>query len=524
MNARSLALLISFAVGLLSLSQEIVWVRMVSFGHEGRPQAFTLVLVAFLLGIAAGAAAGKAICARFPDLRRPAGLLLLGAAAVDLAALYVAAPLLAPYALALPGLMLVIAACAALKGALFPIVHQMGSRQDERDPKLGRSISTVYTANVLGSALGPLLTGFWLLDTVNAETAMGLIAVSTALLGCWVLALAPATSLKARLIGVGLSMAALFSCLSPPAVMAELAAGSGDTSRLRHLIQNKHGVLHVLAEESPGQGDITFGGNVYDGRIQVDLGRNSNGLDRAYLVATLHARPARVLVIGLSSGAWLRAIQGMPGVESIDVVEINPAYRTLIQRYPEVSPVLSHANTRIHIDDGRRWLRRHPDARFDLIFMNTTFHWRSYASLLLSQEFFGQMKGHMAPGGVLAFNTTGSLDALQTAQSLFPHVIRYGNFAYASDQALVRDAQAEARLRASRIGDQPAFNDALFVNNRAGQKLLQTPLTPASEVLVNAKIKPEVISDLNLVPEFRHGRRPLYGAIDPWLPPSPHPD
>ena len=52
---RSLALLLSFSVGFLSLSQEIAWVRIVGFAYQGKPQAFSFVLVVFLAGIASGA-------------------------------------------------------------------------------------------------------------------------------------------------------------------------------------------------------------------------------------------------------------------------------------------------------------------------------------------------------------------------------------------------------------------------------------------------------------------------------------
>ena len=43
----------------------------------------------------------------------------------------------------------------------------------------------------------------------------------------------------------------------------------------------------------------------------------------------------------------------------------------------------------IVIDDGRRWLNPPPDERFDVIVMNTTWHWRAHITDLLSTEFMG---------------------------------------------------------------------------------------------------------------------------------------
>ena len=43
---------LSFAIGFLSLSEEILWVRLVGFAYSGVPQSFSFVLGSFLLGIA----------------------------------------------------------------------------------------------------------------------------------------------------------------------------------------------------------------------------------------------------------------------------------------------------------------------------------------------------------------------------------------------------------------------------------------------------------------------------------------
>ena len=70
------AWILSMSVGFLSLSQEILWVRYVGFAHHSVPQAFSFVLAMYLLGIAAGASAGKWVCARFPALLTAAGVVL----------------------------------------------------------------------------------------------------------------------------------------------------------------------------------------------------------------------------------------------------------------------------------------------------------------------------------------------------------------------------------------------------------------------------------------------------------------
>lgn len=516
---RRLALLLSFSVGLLSLSQEILWVRLLSFGQQGRPQAFALVLVAFLVGISAGSVIGRRICERSTQLLASAARVLSWAAALDIIALQLAAPLLGYTPLRLAALLLLIALTAGAKGVLFPIVHHLGSNTSRE--ALGRSVSKVYLANVMGSALGPLITGFWLLDLLTVESAWAVVATGTAALALVCLSAAPQRqrswfTLPALLLSLGAVLVIL-----PLPVIQKAATDVEDTRPIRQLIQNKHGILHTLVHED---GDITYGGNAYDGRVNVDMTLNSNMLDRAYLMAVLHPGPKRVLVIGLSTGAWTQAILGVPGIEQVDVVEINPGYRDLIASHPNVAPLLNDPRVKLHFDDGRRWLRAHREARYDLIFQNTTFHWRAYTSLLMSREYLQEMSRHLAPGGIVAMNTTDSLDAYATALDVFQHVARYVNFAYMSDRPLQRRPDAEAVLRACRTLGQPTFPDALFAESAVARRLLDTPLIEARDYLRRqpAGDPPGVITDLNMINEFRHGEPPLFGWLRPILPASPN--
>jgi spermidine synthase len=524
---KRLAWILSFSVGLLSLSQEILWVRLVAFSQQTRPHAFALVLTAFLVGIALGAVAGRRACRTSDDLLGTAVRVLAAAALVDLAVLWIAADILLFLPPPLVVTVVAIALTAGLKGVLFPIVHHLGA--DLQAGRLGRSVSSVYLANVAGATIGPILTGFWLLDQVDTEQAWALVAAGTAVLAAalsW-RAGAGAHRWPERVAATGVAAGCLAAVLAPPGVVAPMAVGYESSTTIRHLIQNKHGILHVIAEEAPGKGDITFGGNVYDGRVSTDLRVNSNLLERVYLMAAMHPQPRSALMVGLSTGAWASAVAGLEGIEAIDVVEINPGYLELIGRYPQVASLLSDPKVHIHIDDGRRWMRAHPEARYDLIFQNTTFHWRANATALLSREYFELVRSHLRPGGIVATNSTGSHDVVVTAQAVFRHVKVYRGFVYMSDAPLALRGDAEAMLRAARLGGAPAFQADQFEGTGLAAHILRLPLQAPQEVLASdarhGGIAAEVIRDTNVLPEFRHGRPPLFGILEPLLPPSPHP-
>ena len=76
------AALLSFAVGFLSLSLEILWIRLVSFANHSLPQAFAFVLIFYLLGIAIGAHIGKRFCNNKHHLWKIAGIVLMISGAV----------------------------------------------------------------------------------------------------------------------------------------------------------------------------------------------------------------------------------------------------------------------------------------------------------------------------------------------------------------------------------------------------------------------------------------------------------
>ena len=491
---------LSLSIGFLSLSEEILWVRVVGFAFQTLPFAFSFVLACYLVGIALGAAFGKRLCARTQNLYAAAAVVLGVAALADACTPQVISEFLLPSNSHRLGLFAVaIIVTAGLKSILFPIAHHLGSFAE--GPRVGRSVSRIYFGNIVGATLGPLVTGFLALDRLNVDECFALAAAASVLmcLGC------VRKSGKWQLIGVPLAAALLLSTFAArlarpgPGSLRELVVGGSDS--LTHFSANRHGVIHTILTNV---GDFVFGGNVYDGIASVNLDVNANRLDRVYLLALLRPDARRVLTIGLSGGAWVRVMQGFPGVERIDVVEINPAYLDLVRAYPEVAPLLDDPRIHIYIDDGRRWLKRNPDKRYDLIVQNTTYHWRANAGNLLSREYLTDVRRHLNPGGVFTSNTTGSFDVLATARAVFPYAYRYANFAYASDHPLTPDP---ALLQQVRRPDGTPVATAAAQAGSVLALLSKAHLEPAETFIAQRQADAQVISDDNLLSEYRHGRR-----------------
>jgi spermidine synthase len=436
-----LAVLIVALMGFISLSYEIVWYRTYSFVSGSAPAVFGLLLAAFLLGLALGAFTSRVFCSNRNASQATSQLpLVAGFVAGSNAVAFLVVPALsatstrAHWAFSFP----LVTVAAALFGATFPIVSHFAIRPDQR---VGARVSYLYLANILGSAGGSLITGFVLMNALSLEA----IALSLALLG---VALAagllilersvqplPATTLAA-LIAMGAAIA-----WEAPQAYAKIyekllyKQHYSPDRRFQDIVETRSGVVAVSPHRA------VFGNGAYDGMISTSIRDDRNGIVRAYAIPALHPSPRRVLMIGLATGAWAHVLAQMPGVDTVTIVEINPGYIRLIAKYPEVSGLLRNPRARIIIDDGRRWLARHPAETFDVIVANTTWHWRAHTTNLLSREYLQLVRRHLRQGGIYYFNTTSSNDAYFTAFTVFPYGVRFRNFAGVSDTPIHVDGE-----------------------------------------------------------------------------------
>lgn len=493
--------ILSFLMGFLSLSQEILWVRMASFVYGGVPQAFGIILAIYLLGIALGASWGKRYCARGGNLFHIAAGVLLFAAIMDAVMPWLVVQAFnGPAAKGSNMMMVCVLLTALLKSVVFPIAHHLGT--NAQAGSVGSSVSRVYFANIAGATLGPLVTGFVLLQYFTLQQCFALMTGATLVSAayCW---RAGGGRFALPVLAGSAGMAAAYLLAVPAVLMPSLIGylGYGELP-IKFVLENRYGIIHVLENERGG--DIVFGGNAYDGTINTDYMVDANKIDRVYLLAAVQPRPKRILVLGLSGGAWTRVLQSYPGVEHIDVLEINPGYVDVIRRYDTVRPLLDDPRTTIHFDDGRRWLKRHPQEKYDLIVMNTTFHFRAYTSMLLSQDFLQIARSHLQPGGVLAFNSTDSPDTYKTAASVFGKVYKLRNFVVAGD-TLALPEQAEVERRMGGVLD--LSKPAVLAKLRSDMQ----HFVPFNETATASKLgRPlEITTDQNMLTEYKYGAKLL---------------
>jgi len=495
---KSISLAMSFLVGFLSLSQEILWVRLLGFLTQGAPNTMSIVLSCFLLGIAIGAIAGKKICNNAKFSISWVVYLWLFIAVLDFVI-----PEILPFVMRssfyLPLFIALILLTAALKATIFPIAHHLFTSIDEK--KLGQSLSYVYLWNILGSTLGPLLTGFVLLDLLSLFDVFRFVALVGLTFVMFMTISLVRSNCKAFCSAVLIFFVVIINFIFAERASFADFLNSSSSFPVIFVSENRQGIVHVVRDGR--NGDIIYGGNAYDGRANISLVKNSNKIDRVFLLSALHPKAKKVLVIGSSGGAWVKVLSGNNNIEKIDVVEINPGYENYIKINKEISSILVDDRIFFHTDDGRRWLRK-PENRgyYDLIVINTTFHWRSYSTNLLSKEMMVLVKSSLADGGIYAFNATGSKDAHFTASSVFNSAYRWSNFIYSSDIVFVKnpDEIAEAVLQQYYDWPYDSLNKEVLIEIFSSSRFISI-----AEELANSNRSLEVIRDDNMIVEYKYG-------------------
>lgn len=493
----AVALFAALVSGFIALSYEILWFRVLSFVTGSAPWVFGALLGAYLGGVALASYWARGFCARRPepaarDVRLVSAFVLVASAAG-----YLVVPALAALAArgAWPAALPLLAVSAGLLGAVLPLVAHLAIPPDGT---AGARLSYVYAADIVGSALGSALTGYVLLDLASLASISVALAAGGAVLG-GVLWWWSGSSVPARSAGFALAALSIACAVLPAPVLfdrlwerLQLRERSADL-RFAEVVENRHGVITVTADGT------VFGGGAFDGAFSTDLLRDANGIWRAYSMLGLHPAPRRVLVIGLGSGSWARVAQALPGVERLTLVEINPGYLQLIREREEFAPLLEDPRVEVVVDDGRRWLARHPERRFDLVVANLTLHWRAHATNLLSSEFVALVKEHLAPDGVYYFNSTGSNHAIDTARAAFASGLRLGGFVAVSDRPLRFDA---ARMREIlprlHMGARPVLDLSSPEHRARLEWMVEQPRDVAAPAATA-----QVVTDDNMLTEWR---------------------
>jgi predicted membrane-bound spermidine synthase len=494
-------------VGFAFLLMELVWYRMLSPLLGGSSYTFGLILALALLGIGAGGllyAAGAT--GRRPTLAAFAVTCALEALFLALPfalgdRIAVAAALLRPLggagflALVLTWsavTSLVVLPAALVAGYQFPLlIALLGGGRD----RVAREIGVTYAANTVGSIIGSIAGGFGLLPLLTAPGVWRLVVALLLLLAVATVAADLGRGAPRRAAGLPLALAAagLLLCLAPgPSAFwrhSPIGAGRVDTARW-------HGPNDIRAFAEERRGSVTWQAEGVESSVAIDVGDEiaflvngkADGSARSdaptqvmsgLVGAILHPQPRRALVIGLGTGSsagWLAAV---PGIERVDVVELEPAILRVARECAPVNrDVLKNPKVHVIIGDGRELLLTTAE-RYDIIFSEPSNPYRAGIASLFTDDFYRAVRQRLRPGGIFLQWLQGyELDAqvvglvYGTLGSVFPAVeswqVHSGDLLLAASAEPLRHDVARIRARVAQEPFRSALAEAWGVSGAEG--------------------------------------------------------
>jgi spermidine synthase len=202
---------------------------------------------------------------------------------------------------------------------------------------------------------------------------------------------------------------------------------------VRHRSQSAHNQITV--EDKGGYRMLRFNGSM-ETRLLIanPLLGHFEYTDYFQMPLLWNPKPKRVLVMGLGGGSTQRAFQHYFPTVHVDTVELDPTVAKVAKEWFGVKENKTH---KIHISDGRGYLRRNKERKYDAIMMDA-YSSNTYGSFipyhLATKEFFQLAAEDLTVNGVLAYNVIGTYNEwradivgsmYRTMKTVFPHVYHF---------------------------------------------------------------------------------------------------
>jgi predicted membrane-bound spermidine synthase len=422
--------------GFLALSLEIVWFRLLGVMVKSTAFTFGTLLSVYLIGLALGALFGSGYAAW---IRRPAPVFLTLQTAVGLTAAgiftgfigladdvswvreYFAKydPLDVPrsveqlagivsglvgadrapdvpwtfvvFYFGLPALLILLP--TFFMGFSFPVLQRVVQTDLDR---LGRRVGLLLVANVAGSVMGTVFTGWVLLNVLGTA---GTLKTLTALSLVFVLFAVKRAALSAALV-----VAMALTLVVMPEAQRLWARLHGTTSDRIVYGEDASGLSVLRVEPSASQPRTTVFVNGL-GQSMMPYGEVHTAL--GMLPAFVHADPRHVVIVGLGSGDTVYGAAGRREIERITCVEIiRPQLGTLrelsaVHPYRGLQGLLSDPRVEHIAGDGRIHLM-HSAPKFDIIEADALRPSSAYSGNLYSDEYFRLVRDRLRPKGLAA--------------------------------------------------------------------------------------------------------------------------
>ncbi len=475
-------------IGLVSILGQVTILRELSVAFYGIELVYILAIGLWLLGTAAGAMIG------YRREQPPAlgvdflFLLLVLMLPGDVALIRLSRVLLGgvPGAfLSLPQQLLVLMVAVVPLGLALGLLFQWAAKT--YSSRAG-SLAAAYAWESLGGAAGGACS--------VVLFRLGLQNFGLAVLCVLPLVLLPFFRKRSRMLRglslIGILLLALLAVLSP---------------RIDWwLTEQNHPLLQATRDTPYGRITITGGGgqiSLFENDALVFESQGTSAEELVHLAALQVGDPARILILGGGLYGLLAEISKY-APRRVDYVELDPGIVELSRAHlpPSMTAPLDATSVHLSVTDPRRFILT--SDTYDLVLLAMPEPDSGQSNRFYTQEFFGQIAAHLAPGGALALRlaspenvwteilTRRNSTIYRALRASFEDVVvlpAQGSIMIAADFPLTRDPSVLAdRLERRSLNTRlisAAYLDYLFTNDRFesfGERLASAPVPANSDL------------------------------------------
>jgi spermidine synthase len=426
--------------GFCALGYEVLWTRILTLTIGTSVYGFTIMLVAFLTGIALGSEAYGLLLKLRPSVTHTVrshilgfGIvqIIIGAAALlvtihirdlpihslSLNAFYYSRGMSTFHARQLANVTLAFSYMLVpsfFMGLAFPLA---GTVISDYRKHIGQAVGSVLAYNTVGAIFGSAASGFILIYLFGIERSLQMLTVINIGFGLIVLFSIGNNRLMMRTLGGLMVASVMFLAINHDAfrmwdtdflaIFQNNRPEAYDTpEKRRDAIENTDRLFYheginstISAIKVKGadqavlvNGKVVASSSLRDQQCQLTLG---------HLPMLLHPNPRKVLVVGLGTGITLGATSVYPGVDDLTLAEIEPNVLGAARTFAAYNhAVLDNPKLKIIFNDGRNYLMTTKN-KYDVITADPIHPWTQGSGYLYTAEYFKIAAEHLLPGGIM---------------------------------------------------------------------------------------------------------------------------
>jgi spermidine synthase len=442
--------------GFVAMLYEVAWTRLLALVLGSSTHAYTLMLMTFILGIAAGgglvtlwsrrkgtvnalgwaeaALAGTVFISLFFYQWLPYGILRSTGQFPRTSGFY---PLYeVTQALFCLAVMFIPALCL---GTTLPLASRIATA---RLASSGRSVGKVFAVNTAGTVLGTALTGLLFMPVFGLARTFAFGVALNALIAVLILCRNSNSrrpvfgTIAAGLVYIFLADASFGSSWEKvfsygwwrsyqiPGSIREF----NNLSQARTLHFHCDGAGSTVDVDSLGSANAALSLRV-NGKVDAtSRGDHPTQLLLGHIPMILHPTYTNALVIGLGSGMTCGAILCHPTIQSVTAVEISPEISQAARLFADANNrALEDPRLKLIEEDAKSYLKINQD-RFNLIVSEPSNPWMAGVAGVFSLEYYQDCAAHLAPGGCMV----QWLQVYESSDEVFSMVLRTFSAAFRS--------------------------------------------------------------------------------------------